>query len=93
MVPRGTTMVNALLSLSPTRFTDCKSAVPGSYVPKDGEADAHGIEHAPVVTTDDEGNEMPESAVKASMKESYVSVTSARFYTRSNLRVGDGFSS
>jgi hypothetical protein len=93
MAPRGTTTVMARLSLPPTQFADCELAVPGSYVPKDGEADAHKIEHAPVVTTDDEGNEMPESAVKASMKESYVSVTSARFYTRSNLRVGDGFAS
>jgi hypothetical protein len=42
-------------------------------VPHGSDSGAEPVEHAPVVTTDDEGTKMPEAAVKSSLKESYVS--------------------
>jgi hypothetical protein len=54
------------------RLTEGCPGSPGTFVPHG--SDAEPVEHAPVVTTDDEGTEMPEAAVKASMKESYVRI-------------------
>jgi hypothetical protein len=48
------------------------NAVPGSYIPKDGEKDAAPAKAEPVITTDDEGTEKPEAEVKDALKKSYV---------------------
>jgi hypothetical protein len=47
---------------------------PGSEIPKDDEHSATPEKSEPVILTDDEGTEMPEAAVKDSLKIGYVSL-------------------
>jgi hypothetical protein len=48
------------------------NGVAGSYVPKDGEAAQEPAHSEPVITTDDEGTELPEAEIKQSLKVAYV---------------------